>query len=677
MNMHLYPKLAWHGIIKNKKTYVPFLLTSIGLVMMFYIVSYLTYNKSVKQMRGGSDMQMILSWGVPVVAFFVVIFLFYMNSFLMRRRKTEFGLYNILGMGKGNIARVLLWQNLMLFAVSIVGGLGMGILLSKLAELCAAKMLSNQASLAFVIEPSAVRNTLFLTVLSFVLILLYSLGQIHVAKPIELLHGEKTGEKPPKARWILALIGVVLLGTAYYLAVTTREPVQALLVLFVAIVLVIVGSYLLFICGSVALCKMLQKNKKYYYKLNHFISVSSMSYRMKRNGASLASICILSTGVLVMISSSLCLRIGEDESLHARYPRDIEVSILTKDYDQSIAAASYIEQQVDAVLQASHQTRKNELAYNNLNFAALRQGGDISVKQYTEVSGTQYAESIDKLVMLNIVTLDTYEKITGTTETLGENEVLLHMFRGKYSDDSLNIDGQFQFHVQKQVDAYIESGDNTAATYPTMYLVVPDGDTMNRLYEYQYSVYGEKAASSLQTCMGFDLSCNADAQIQLTEKLIEQFASGAETHLDYFYEVKGLEMQRYSFYSLFGGLLFLGILLSVVFLFGTVLIMYYKQISEGYEDAARFEILQKVGMTRKEIKKSINSQILTVFAAPLLASGVHMCFAFPLIRKLLMMFGLSNTPLLVGVTVGSYLVFAVLYAVMYKATSRSYYQLVK
>lgn len=677
MKMNLYPKLAWHGISKNKKTYVPFLLTSIGLVMMFYIVSYLTYNKSVKQMRGGDDMQMILSWGVPVVAFFVVIFLFYMNSFLMRRRKTEFGLYNILGMGKSNIARILLWQNFMLLVVSAAGGLGMGILLSKLAELCAAKMLSNQASLAFVIEPSAVRNTLFLTVLSFVLILLYSLGQIHVAKPIELLHGEKTGEKPPKARWILALIGVVLLGTAYYLAVTTREPVQALRVLFVAIVLVIVGSYLLFICGSVALCKMLQKNKKYYYKLNHFISVSSMSYRMKRNGASLASICILSTGVLVMISSSLCLRIGEDESLHARYPRDIEVSILTKDYDQSIAAASYIEQQVDAVLQASHQTLKNEIAYNNLNFAALKQGSDISVKQYTEVSGTQYAESIDKLVMLNIVTLDTYEKITGTTETLGENEVLLHMFRGKYSDDSLNIDGQFQFHVQKQVDAYIESGDNTAATYPTMYLVVPDGDTMNRLYEYQYSVYGEKAASSLQTCMGFDLDCNADTQIELTKQLYDQFAEGSETHPNFYYEIKGLETQRYSFYSLFGGLLFLGILLSVVFLFGTVLIMYYKQISEGYEDAARFEILQKVGMTRKEIKKSINSQILTVFAAPLLASGVHLCFAFPLIQKLLLMFGLSNTPLLVGVTVGSYLIFGVLYAVMYKATSRSYYQLVK
>lgn len=670
MKMNLYPKLAWHGISKNKKTYVPFLLTSIGLVMMFYIVSYLTYNKSVKQMRGGDDMQMILSWGVPVVAFFVVIFLFYMNSFLMRRRKTEFGLYNILGMGKSNIARILLWQNFMLLVVSAAGGLGMGILLSKLAELCAAKMLSNQASLAFVIEPSAVRNTLFLTVLSFVLILLYSLGQIHVAKPIELLHGEKTGEKPPKARWILALIGVVLLGTAYYLAVTTREPVQALLVLFVAIVLVIVGSYLLFICGSVALCKMLQKNKKYYYKLNHFISVSSMSYRMKRNGASLASICILSTGVLVMISSSLCLRIGEDASLHTRYPRDLEVGIFTKDYDQSVAAASYIEQQVDAVLQASHQTRKNELTYNNLNFAALRQGGDISVKPYTEVSGTQ-------LVMLNFVTLDTYEKITGTTETLGENEVLLCMFRGTFSGDALNIDDQFQFHIKKQVPDFLESGDNAIATYPTMYLVVPDGETMSRLYKYQYSVYGEEMASSYQTWLGFDLDCNADTQMELEKQLEQQFADNAQTHQEYFYEVESLEMQRYSFYSLFGGLLFLGILLSVVFLFGTVLIMYYKQISEGYEDAARFEILQKVGMTRKAIKKSINSQILTVFAAPLLASGVHLCFAFPLLRKLLLMFGLSNTPLLVGVTVGSYLIFGVLYAVMYKATSRSYYQLVK
>ena len=677
MKMNLYPKLAWHGISKNKKTYVPFLLTSIGLVMMFYIVSYLAYNKSVRQMPGGDDMQMILSWGVPVVAFFVVIFLFYMNSFLMRRRKTEFGLYNILGMGKSNIARILLWQNFMLLVVSAAGGLGMGILLSKLAELCAAKMLSNQASLVFVIEPYAVRNTLILTVLSFVLILLYSLGQIHVAKPVELLHGEKTGEKPPKARWILALIGVVLLGTAYYLAVTTREPVQALLVLFVAIVLVIIGSYLLFICGSVALCKMLQKNKKYYYKLNHFISVSSMSYRMKRNGASLASICILSTGVLVMISSSLCLRIGEDDSLHTRYPRDIEVGILTKDYDQSMEAASYIEQQVDAVLQASHQTRKNELAYNNLNFAALRQGGDISVKQYTEVSGTQYAESIDKLVMLNFVTLDTYEKITGTTETLGENEVLLCMFRGTFSGDSLNIDDQFQFHIRKQVPDFLESGDNAIATYPTMYLVVPDGETMSRLYEYQYSVYGEEMASSYQTWLGFDLDCNADTQIELTKQLYDQFAEGSETHPNFYYEIKGLETQRYSFYSLFGGLLFLGILLSVVFLFGTVLIMYYKQISEGYEDAARFEILQKVGMTRKEIKKSINSQILTVFAAPLLASGVHLCFAFPLIQKLLLMFGLSNTPLLVGVTVGSYLIFGVLYAVMYKATSRSYYQLVK
>lgn len=247
MKRNLYPKLAWHGIMKNQKTYLPFLLTSVGITMMYYIVAYLTYSKSIYEMHGGRDMQMILSWGTAVIAIFAAIFLFYMNSFLIRRRKTEFGLYNILGMGKWNIARILLWQNLMLFMASLIGGLGLGIVLSKLSELCAAKMLGNSSPLGFTIEPNAVRNTVLLTAVSYALILLYSLGQIHVSKPIALLHGEKTGEKPPKARWLLALIGVVLLGVAYYLSITIKEPIAALSTFFVAVLLVILATYLLFV----------------------------------------------------------------------------------------------------------------------------------------------------------------------------------------------------------------------------------------------------------------------------------------------------------------------------------------------------------------------------------------------------------------------------------------------
>lgn len=669
MKMNLYPKLAWHGIVKNKKTYLPFLLTSIGIVMMYYIVSYLTYSKSVYEMRGGRDLQMILSWGMAVTAIFAVIFLFYMNSFLMRRRKTEFGLYNILGMGKWNIARILLWQNLILFVVSLVGGLGLGILLSKLAELCATRMLDNEAILAFSIEPTAVRNTLLLTLICFALILLYSLGQIHVAKPVELLRGEKVGEKPPKARWILAAIGVILLGIAYYLAVTTEEPIASLSVFFIAIVMVIIASYLLFICGSVALCKILQKNKRYYYKTSHFVSVSSMAYRMKRNGASLASICILSTAVLVMISSSLCLRIGEEDILFSRYPRDLETNSCSAD-------AEYISSIDNAIAEVMHTydvTPENEIRYQALSISGLQYGDKLSMN----LSDSGVYIDYDNVIAVAIFTLDEYEALSGRTETLAEGEVLAYMFRGEYDYDTIQLGELAPFHIKKQVDNFIDLGNSVASVVSTMYLVVPDTETLQEIYDYQKQVYGDNA-SEMVTYYGFDLDCDEETQIAILDDIdssIQALQLQDETFPIVYTACRA--KQRSNFYSLYGGLLFLGILLSIVFLFGTVLIMYYKQISEGYEDASRFEIMQKVGMTQKEIRKSINSQVLTVFAAPLLAAGVHTGFAFPLVRRLLILFGMTNTPLLVGVTVGSFLVFALLYVLMYKLTSRSYYQLVK
>lgn len=669
MKMNLYPKLAWHGIIKNKKTYLPFLLTSIGLVMMYYIVAYLTYSKSVYEMHGGQNLQLILSWGMAVTAIFAVIFLFYMNSFLMRRRKTEFGLYNILGMGKWNIARILLWQNLMLFVTSLAGGLGLGILLSKLAELCAARVLDNEAVLAFSIEPTAVRNTLLLTLISFALILLYSLGQIHVAKPVELLRGEKVGEKPPKARWILAAIGLILLGIAYYLAITIEEPMAALSVFFVAIVLVIISSYLLFICGSVALCRILQKNKRYYYKTSHFVSVSSMAYRMKRNGASLASICILSTAVLVMISSSLCLYIGEKDILYSRYPTDMEVNSYSADAEYTAS----IENAVSEVMHTYDVTPEHEIHYSYLPVAGMQQENKIIIDRKNFDGFIDY----DDVLQVMIYTLEQYNQLSGQTETLSDNHVLIHMEKGKFSYDTLQFGEMSPMYVEKQVDLFVSQGINLASAVSTMYLVVPDMDALQEIYNHQKQVYGDDA-SEMETYYGFDLDCDEETQIAILDDIDSsiqamQLQDASFPRVDTACRAE----QSHNYYSLFGGLLFLGIMLSVVFLFGTVLIMYYKQISEGYEDASRFEIMQKVGMTQKEIRKSINSQVLTVFAAPLLAAGVHTGFAFPLVRRILMMFGLTNTPLLVGVTVGSFLVFAILYVIMYKLTSRSYYQLVK
>lgn len=668
MKRNLYPKLAWHGILKNQKTYLPFLLTSIGITMMYYIIAYLTYSKSVYEMRGGQEMQMILSWGTAVIAIFAAIFLFYMNSFLMRRRKTEFGLYNILGMGKWNIARILLWQNIMLFMASLIGGLGLGVVLSKFSELCAAKMLGANSPLGFTIEPNAVRNTVLLTAVSYGLILLYSLGQIHVSKPIALLRGEKTGEKPPKARWLLALIGMVMLGVAYYLSITIEEPIAALSTFFVAVLLVILATYLLFICGSVALCKILQKNKHYYYQLRHFVSVSSMSYRMKRNGASLASICILSTMVLVMISSSLCLYVGSEESLRTRYPRDIEITV------EASSDIPAMQQIISDVLQEKQLTAEKEQQCTMLSVSGLLDGDHVLMK--LEDNDSAYID-YDKVLMMGVFTLDEYNRLAGASETLADGEILIHMFRKPYDYDTIQLGEMTPLHIKKQVGNFMEDGNAVASVSATMYLVVRDDAVLQEIYNMQKETYGT-AASVLQYQYSFNIEADADTEIAVKKEIENRFSTAVDNGVYlHDYSCRSLEEQRSSFYALYGGLLFLGILLSIVFLFGTVLIMYYKQISEGYEDAGRFEIMQKVGMTKQEIKKSINSQILTVFAAPLLAAGVHTAFAFPLVRRLLILFGLTNTPLLIGITIVSFLIFAVLYALMYKLTSHSYYQLVK
>lgn len=652
----LYWKLAWHGIYKNQKIYLPFLLTSIGITMMYYIVSYLTYSKAIYEMHGGREMQMILSWGTVVIAIFAAIFLFYMNSFLMRRRKTEFGLYNILGMGKWNIARILCWQNGMLFGTSIVGGLGMGILLSKLSELMAAKMLGNGSPMGFRIEPNAVRNTVLLTVISYGIILLYSLGQIHVSKPIALLRGEKQGEKPPKARWLLTLCGLVMLGIAYYLAVTIQQPIAAFSMFFLAVVLVILATYLLFICGSVALCKLLQKNKRYYYQLQHFISVSSMRYRMKRNGSSLASICVLSTMVLVMISSTLCLYSGSEDGLQQRYPREISVTAYAE-FEPEV-----LEDKITDVLSRHSLQEKNEVHYTALQISGLLKEQQLQLERDLVVD-------YDDIATVQILTLEDYNRLAGASETLQDGEVLLSVVRGSYAADTIQIGTMQPFRIQKQVPKFLLDGDAFANVSQTLYLIVPDLATMQALNELQAEAYNGYA-SVIQFYKGFDLDADTDTQLAIQAALEQQLSDEGCV-------CESREGERSSFYALYGGLLFLGILLSVVFLFGTVLIMYYKQISEGYEDAGRFEILQKVGMTKKEIKRSINSQILTVFTAPLLMAGVHLAFAFPMLYRLLTLMGLTNVSLFAITTVGCFLVFAALYALMYKLTSHSYYQLVK
>ncbi len=666
----LYLRLAASGIRKNGRTYIPYILTCSGMIMMFYIVGFLTYGDFLNNVRGGNLMSEMLGFGVVVMVVFSAIFLFYTNSFLIKRRKKELGLYNILGMGKLNIARIMIWETLIIFAVSMTAGIGVGILFSKLAMLGAAKMLGEQAAVGFEVNPFVMVLALIFYGIIFFLILLNSLRQVFRARPIELLHSESAGERPPKARVIPALLGLVLLGTAYYMAITIKEPIMAVFAFFLAVLMVIVGTYLLFIAGSVAYCKLLQKNKNYYYKTNHFISVSQMAYRMKRNGAGLASICILSTMVLVTLSSTICLYAGEERMLQQRYPRDIILSPHTVEAEAIPPFIDYVHKKVSGY----GEQIQNELYYPYLNITGKFVDGEVLMSPRYD------ANLIDDVRSIYIIPADEYSRITGDDPGLSEGEAAIYCKLQPYNYDSIKLDEFGTFNIKKRLESFELIGNDVANVMPSVYLLVRDTGIMGDIYDYQLDVYDYP--SSVTYYYGFDLDCDRDKKLEIYDDIrhgIWDEAGPFSEDSGYFdTAVSGncVESDREDFYALYGGLFFLGILLGSVFILAAVLIMYYKQVSEGFEDNRRFEILRNVGMTKQEIRRSINSQVLTVFFMPLVAAGIHTVFAFSIISKLLRLFAMTDVGFLAMVTVCCYIAFAILYVVVYIITSRSYYSIV-
>ena len=441
---------------------------------------------------------------------------------------------------------------------------------------------------------------------------------------------------------------------------------SALAMFFVAVIMVIAATYMLFTVGSVALCKLLKKNKKYYYKTEHFVSVSSMAYRMKRNGASLASICILSTMVLVMISSTLCLYAGKEDSMHRRYPRDIIIETYSTDgmYTEPVHDAA------QKVLDEHGLNAQDLLYYQYLSVTGLLDGSVISFD--SEEADLDFS----KLRQLFFLTIDEYNRLTNKNETIADDEIIIYTPKSEYDYDELTIDGLETMRIKKQADEFISNGEETSTAFASIFIFVSDTDKLNEIDSLQKQIYGENA-SIMEDYYGFNLDCDDEAEVEVISDIQKEISSLMDED-EAFPEVdsESLAENKQSFYSMFGGLFFLGILLSIVFISAAVLIMYYKQITEGYEDAERFEIMQKVGMTKREIRRSINSQILTVFFAPLLMAGLHTGFAFPILSRLLEAFGLFNVPLLIAVTAGVFAVFALFYVLVYKITSRSYYRVV-
>lgn len=675
----LYPKLAWQGIRKNAEMYLPYLLMGILMVGVSYIMNYLTRPALMGALSMGGTTLMVLQMGKIVISVFSVIFLYYCNSFLIRRRMKEFGLYNILGMGKGNIARVMLWETLLTALLVFAGGLLLGLSLSRLVEMALINLLHADYTVPMeLFYPDGVTWVLLLFGGIYVLILLANLLRMRLSNPVALLKSENTGEKPPKANWFFGLIGLLILLSAYYVAAVSQSPLEALIFFFIAVLMVIVATYLLLVSGSVTLCRMLRRNKRYYYQTRHFISVSAMAYRMKRNGAGMATICILCTMVLVILTSTVCLYGGTDSMVDAICPQDVNLTIglEARDGEENWKRLDAMQQMALDVTEEMGLTPENITSQRALVATGKVQNGDYGI--ITD------ADSLKANILeLTVYPLSVYEQATGETVTLADRELLYASFKTNETFSSMSFYGSAPYRMiraEKELPKRLLSADYRSA-WGCLVVFTNDAEAFRREIT---ALVGEKSGEAMmmdRLALHFDLDSEADTDTQ--EKLVKTLRSEAmkSTGKD-FYGMSSLSVDtralcRRDYLSFFGGLFFLGMVLGPLFSIAAVLIMYYKQICEGYEDAERFAVMRKVGLTDAEIRRSVNSQVLTVFFAPLLMAGLHMLFAMPMIRLILGAFGLHNDSLFYGIGIGCYVVFAVIYALMYLLTSRRYYRIVR
>lgn len=681
----LYSRLAATGIKKNGKSYIPYILTAALMISVFYIITFLSANRMLKTMTGGSGMAMILQFGMVVMGIFSAIFLFYTNSFLIKRRKKEFGLYNILGLGKGQIAKVLVRETLLVYLISEVVGLGFGILFSKLAEMLAARMLRGKLNYSFYVDPIAVISALVIFAVIFAVILLNSLRQLFFSRPIELLHSENTGEKPPRTNIPAAVIGFGALGFAYYMALRNMDPSTAIGLFFFAVILVILATYLLFIAGSVVICRTLQKNKASYYKTKNFVSLSQLIFRMKKNGAGLASICILSTMVLVTLSSTISLYAGIPDMVGTEYDNDITIRINSPNGSED---ADWLIEQSDKIVTDAGMPLNNTSAkhYMILRYGITELAMGLK-ERIAELGFDPDSFSVDG----EFVPLDEADdNIKALGLELGEYDIAVFEPAVKLITAEKTVKfGQYTLNVipiETTPDSLAPHIFADRAAYAEIY--VRDKGVLDKLLaEYRAlateanKVVEEYAVPKLTVIYGFDVS-NENGEYEgdlwefvdttLRDELYKAIGKRLGIESEFSFRLDTVATLIEDYYGIYGGLLFLGIMLGGVFALSAALIMYYKQISEGYEDAARFEILRKVGMTRKEIRSAINSQVLKVFFLPLAAAGIHMIFAFPMIARMLNVFNFYNVKLFFLVTLIGFAVFGLLYVLFYRMTSKSY-----
>lgn len=671
MHKGIFSRLAKQNIRNNKSTYIPYMITCIFCIAMIYMMEFLRDCPTLDQaVRQADEVRMIVFTGEIVVEIFCIIFLIYSNSFLMKRRQKEIGLYNILGLERNHIGIVMFLETIITSIGSLAGGIAAGIIGSKLALLLLLKLLHIPSVLGFYISVKGIFTCLFMFGIIFLMILFLNLAKIHLSRPVELLRGNNTGEKEPAAKWLMALIGFICLGAGYYLAVTTESPIKAITIFLLAVILVMAGTYLLFTAGSIVILKFLRRRKSFYYRTGNFISISGMLYRMKQNAIGLASICILSTGVLLMISMTVSIYFGMNDIMLNRYPYDVDMSVTSISEDECQTAIEAFEK---AIADNKVPVEKSvEEIY--LDIVCSKNGDQILIKPANTIRNS------DSVLVLSLLNQAEYERLTGISANLNDGEIFA-WYPSAVQKDSVTVD-ETEFTVKKWLDKNpLTCGEDAVSDNAVLVVTDEDFKKFDEMRTEMYKgVSSAPAGEDLTLHLGLDITGSETDKIDFGTPVMEAVKdlrkNGGLSENSWI--TSGIRQQEYeSYYADNGSLLFIGIFLGSLFLMGTAMIIYYKQISEGYEDQKRFEIMQKVGLSRREVRSSVRRQILMVFFLPLLMAMLHITMAFPMIRRMLLLFGMTNTKLFIGCTAGTVLIFAVVYGLIYLMTARSYYHIIE
>ena len=660
MNL-FYSKFALNNLVKNKRFILPYILSTIFTIASFYILTSLSLGKNLDKLpQGISATKQVLGFGVIVIAIFSAIFLFYTYSFLIKRRVREFGLYSVLGMTKKQIARILILETIFIAVITLVFGLAFGLLFDKLMLLVLLKLFTAGVSFGFVITPIAVFLTILLFGGIFFLLLIYTVIKISRLKIVALLKEENNGEREPKARFILAILGLGLTGYGYYLAQTIQNPIKAITMFFIAVLAVIFGTYLIFMAVSITVLKLMKNNKTFYYKPKNFISVSGLLYRMKRNAVGLANICILSTMVLVTMGTTSALYAGSEDAYNTRFPRDIIIN----GYRSTEGKLAEIEKNVKKATQDAGVEAKDLVSYNMLNVIGRLNGTEISYE-----TGT--VGSLDKLRTVVVLELKDYNKVSKEQKTLNTGETLLFIDKkGKYEANEITVQGVNLKIKEKLTDFPGALGTAAANIMDTYYVVVKDNADVKKIESaLKKKLNISDGEGEIFNYVGFNISDKSKEA-----KVIENFKQlEKEGNIN----IEGKAENETNFKGFYASFLFIGMFISMIFVVSQVVIMYYKQISEGYEDKGKFGIMRKVGLTDRQIKQSIRSQVLMIFFAPLAIATLHTVVAYPFIEKILKLFLATDNNVFLIALVVTIAVFAVFYLIVYLITSRIYYRIIK